>query len=341
MISKGTYRVSNPNNMIVDQYQRVHNYLRISLTDVCNLRCKYCMPQEDYPFMPKENLMQPSEIEQIAKVFVALGVDKIRLTGGEPMARADFKEILTGLSKLPVSLTITTNATLLDRYLDQMIEAGMKSINISLDTLNREKFIELTRRDRLDVVQKNIQLASDAGLKIKINVVLMKGTNEDEILDFIALTKDKPYEIRFIEFMPFEGNKWEYQIVLPKKELLEKVAAAYDIFPMKRDIHDTSEPYGIKGHQGSFAIISTMTAPFCAGCNRMRLTADGKMKNCLFSKGEVDLLTALRESGDVEGLIRKSIWNKAERLGGQMDSGAMSEIKTENLKNRSMISIGG
>lgn len=327
--------------MIVDQYQRVHNYLRISLTDVCNLRCKYCMPAEDYPFMPKENLMQAVEIAEIAKVFVSLGVDKIRLTGGEPMARADFKEILAGLSNLPVSLTITTNATLLDRYLDQMIEAGMKSINISLDTLNREKFIELTRRDRFDVVQKNIQLAADAGLKIKINVVLMKGTNEDEILDFIALTKDNPYEIRFIEFMPFEGNKWEHQIVLPKKELLEKVGVAYDIFPTKRDIHDTSEPYGIKGHQGSFAIISTMTAPFCAGCNRMRLTADGKMKNCLFSKGEVDLLTALRESGDVEGLIRKSIWNKAERLGGQMDSGAMSEIKTENLKNRSMISIGG
>ena len=327
--------------MIVDQYQRVHNYLRISLTDVCNLRCKYCMPSEDYPFMPKENLMQASEIEQIAKVFVGLGVDKIRLTGGEPMARADFKEILTGLSKLPVSLTITTNATLLDRYLDQMVAAGMKSINVSLDTLNSKKFIELTRRDRFDVVQKNIQLAANAGLKIKINVVLMKGTNEDEILDFIALTKDKPYEIRFIEFMPFEGNKWEHQIVLPKKELLEKVAAAYDIFPMKRDIHDTSEPYGIKGHKGSFAIISTMTAPFCTGCNRMRLTADGKMKNCLFSKGEVDLLTALRESGDVEGLIRKSIWSKAERLGGQMDSGPISEIKTDSLKNRSMISIGG
>ena len=327
--------------MIVDQYQRVHNYLRISLTDVCNLRCKYCMPLEDYPFMPKENLMQAAEIAQMAAVFVRLGVDKIRLTGGEPMARADFKEILTGLAKLPVSLTITTNATLLDRYLDQMIEAGMKSVNVSLDTLNREKYIELTRRDRFEVVQKNIQLAADAGLKIKINVVLMKGTNEDEILDFIALTKDKPYEIRFIEFMPFEGNKWEYQFVLSKKELLEKVGTTYEIFPLKREIHDTSEPYGIKSHLGSFAIISTMTAPFCAGCNRMRLTADGKMKNCLFSKGEVDLLTALRESGDVEGLIRKSIWNKAERLGGQMKSGSMSEIKTESLINRSMISIGG
>jgi len=327
--------------MIVDQYQRVHNYLRISLTDVCNLRCKYCMPLEDYPFMPKENLMQAAEIAQMAAVFVRLGVDKIRLTGGEPMARADFKEILTGLAKLPVSLTITTNATLLDRYLDQMIEAGMKSVNVSLDTLNREKYIELTRRDRFEVVQKNIQLAADAGLKIKINVVLMKGTNEDEILDFIALTKDKPYEIRFIEFMPFEGNKWEYQFVLSKKELLEKVGTTYEIFPLKREIHDTSEPYGIKSHLGSFAIISTMTAPFCAGCNRMRLTADGKMKNCLFSKGEVDLLTSLRETGDVEGLIRKSIWNKAERLGGQMKSGSMSEIKTESLINRSMISIGG
>jgi cyclic pyranopterin phosphate synthase len=299
------------------------------------------MPLEDYPFMPKENLMQAAEIAQMAAVFVRLGVDKIRLTGGEPMARADFKEILTGLAKLPVSLTITTNATLLDRYLDQMIEAGMKSVNVSLDTLNREKYIELTRRDRFEVVQKNIQLAADAGLKIKINVVLMKGTNEDEILDFIALTKDKPYEIRFIEFMPFEGNKWEYQFVLSKKELLEKVGTTYEIFPLKREIHDTSEPYGIKSHLGSFAIISTMTAPFCAGCNRMRLTADGKMKNCLFSKGEVDLLTSLRETGDVEGLIRKSIWNKAERLGGQMKSGSMSEIKTESLINRSMISIGG
>ncbi|MCH7414799.1 GTP 3',8-cyclase MoaA [Belliella sp. R4-6] len=327
--------------MIIDQFQRKHNYLRISLTDVCNLRCKYCMPNEDYPFMPKDNLMQASEIEQIAKVFVDLGVDKIRLTGGEPMARSDFDDILKRLSKLPISLTLTTNATLLHRYIPQIVTAGVKSINVSLDTLRADKFIKLTKRDKFDLVYKNISLALEAGLKVKLNIVVMKGTNDDEILDFIALTKDESIEVRFIEFMPFEGNKWEKDIVMSKKNLLEMVSSEYEIFPKEKELHDTSEPFGIKGHLGSFAIISTMTAPFCAGCNRMRLTADGKMKNCLFSKGEMDLLTALRSGQDIKSLIHKNVWQKAEKLGGQMKSNSLSEINIENLKNRSMISIGG
>ncbi|MET0466665.1 MAG: GTP 3',8-cyclase MoaA [Chitinophagaceae bacterium] len=327
--------------MIVDSYNRKHDYLRISLTDVCNLRCTYCMPDEHYAFMQSERLMQPKEIATIAATFVSMGVRRIRLTGGEPLARRDFHEILQRLSVLPVTITLTTNGTLLHRHLDQLINAGVTSLNISLDTLSQDKFRLLTRRDQFTQIMRNILTAAEKGLQVKLNVVVMKGVNEEEILDFIAWTKHSPIDVRFIEFMPFDGNKWSGEQVVSEKEILELISSKYSFQAVHRPLQSTSNPYIIPGHAGSFAIISTMSSPFCAGCNRMRLTADGRMKNCLFSKGETDLLSALREGRELKPLIEQNVFGKAEKLGGQFEENFFRELNGEDLINRSMISIGG
>lgn len=326
--------------MIEDSYHRTHNYLRISLTDVCNLRCFYCMPEESYDFTPLKHLMQADEMEEIAKVFVRLGVDKIRLTGGEPMARKDFGNILARLSKLPVALSLTTNATLLHHYLDDLKEAHVAGLNISLDTLSPDKFKFLTRRDKFAITRANIQLAIAHGFKVKINMVVMRDVNEGELLDFVRWTAEEDIEVRFIEFMPFTGNRWTSNQVFSWKEMLALIESDYQVVPLRGSSHDTAKHYKVPGFKGSFAVISTMSAPFCAGCNRMRITADGKMKNCLFSKSESDLLAALRNGEPLEELIRENIGLKAEKLGGQF-SQDFTSLKQEKIENRSMIRIGG
>ncbi|HWV71647.1 MAG TPA: GTP 3',8-cyclase MoaA [Pseudosphingobacterium sp.] len=326
--------------MIEDSHHRKHDYLRISLTDVCNLRCFYCMPEESYDFTPMKHLMQPEEIEKIAKTFVDLGVTKIRLTGGEPMARKDFGDILLRLAKLPVSLHLTTNATLLDHYINILKSAKIQTINISLDTLSSEKFQFLTRRDKFELTMQNIRLAMDSGFNVKLNMVVMRAFNDNEILDFIEWTRNESIEVRFIEFMPFAGNRWTSNQVFSLKEMLTLIETRYQVFPLEGLPNDTAKKYKIEGHKGSFAFISTMSAPFCAGCNRMRLTADGKMKNCLFSKDESNLLKALRNGESIEQLIVKNILGKAESLGGQFNTD-FSDLKNEDIENRSMISIGG
>jgi GTP 3',8-cyclase len=326
--------------MIIDKYNRVHNYLRISLTDNCNLRCFYCMPEEDYAFTPTSRLMQADEIEALAKIFVANGVNKIRLTGGEPLVRKDAAAIILALSKLPVSLTLTTNATRLHEFADTLAAAGVQSLNISLDTLQADKFLLLTRRNQFDLVKNNIDLMIRRGFHVKVNAVVMKGLNDNEINDFIAWTKDTPVHVRFIEFMPFSGNRWTSNKVFTLHEIIEVVKTKYEVVPLENDVHDTAKTFSIAGHAGTFAVISTMTSPFCSGCNRMRLTADGKMKNCLFSKEETDLLTAFRKGEDVLPLILQSIGKKAKELGGQFTTD-FEHIHAEDINNRSMITIGG
>ncbi len=326
--------------MLIDSFDRVHNYLRISLTDNCNLRCFYCMPEEDYEFTPHSRLMQPEEIESLAKLFVENGVNKIRLTGGEPLVRKDAANIILRLAKLPVKLTLTTNATRLHDFVDVLEEAKVSSLNISLDTLDPDKFNIITRRDSFKKVMDNINLMIARNFHVKVNVVVMKGMNDHEINDFVAWTKEVPVHVRFIEFMPFEGNRWTSNQVFTWKEMLDEINKKYSPVALQGDIHDTAKKYSIEGHKGTFAIISTMSSPFCAGCNRMRLTADGKMKNCLFSQEETDLLTALRKGVDVLPLIKESIASKAKELGGQFTKD-FEKIHTEDLHNRSMISIGG
>jgi cyclic pyranopterin phosphate synthase len=326
--------------MIQDTFGRVHDYLRISLTDNCNLRCFYCMPEEKYAFAPAAKLMQVHEIETLAKLFVAQGVKKIRLTGGEPLVRKDAPKIIEALGKLDVELAITTNGIRLHEMLPELLAANIKAINISLDTLQPDKFLKITRRDLFHRVRSNIELLLHHDIRVKINVVVMKDLNENEILDFIALTKHNNIEIRFIEFMPFSGNKWTSNQVFTLHEVLTEVATKYDALPVAPEANDTSKRYMIPGHVGSFAVISTMSSPFCDTCNRMRLTADGKLKNCLFSTTETDLLGALRNGEEVLPLLHASIQSKAKALGGQF-SGVFENIDTATLQNRSMITIGG
>ena len=326
--------------MLIDSFDRIHNYLRISLTDNCNLRCFYCMPKEDYEFTPHSRLMQPEEIEALAKIFVENGVNKIRLTGGEPLVRKDAADIILRLAKLPVKLTLTTNATRLHDFVNVLKEAKVSSLNISLDTLEPDKFNIITRRDSFKLVMDNINLMINEDFHVKVNVVVMKGMNDHEINDFVAWTKDVPVHVRFIEFMPFEGNRWTSNQVFTWKEMMDEISRKYTPVALQGDIHDTAKKYSIEGHKGTFAVISTMSSPFCAGCNRMRLTADGKMKNCLFSQKETDLLTAFRKGEDVLPLIKESIASKAKELGGQFTKD-FEKIQTEDLHNRSMISIGG
>lgn len=326
--------------MIIDSFNRAHNYLRISLTDNCNLRCFYCMPEEEYEFSAAAKLMQVDEIETIAQIFVEQGVNKIRLTGGEPLVRKDADKIILALSKLPVSLTLTTNGTRLHQFVDVLKQANVQSLNISLDTLQADKFLLLTRRNQFKEVFDNIELMLRHNFNVKINVVVMNGLNDVEINDFIEWTKDTPVHVRFIEFMPFSGNRWTSNKVFTLQQILEVVETKYTVTRLKDDKHDTAKKYMVPGHAGTFAIISTMSAPFCEGCNRMRLTADGKMKNCLFSKEETDLLTALRKGENILPLIQQSIGSKAKELGGQFTTD-FEHLHPEDIHNRSMITIGG
>ncbi len=326
--------------LLNDSFGRFHNYLRISLTDNCNLRCFYCMPDEEYSFTPASQLMQVDEIYQLAAQFVELGVTKIRLTGGEPLVRKDAAAIITKLSKLPVELTITTNGTRIPAFLPVLQEAGIRSINISLDTLNAERFQQITRRDQFNQVMDSIQLLLQQHFHVKVNVVVMKGLNEQEIPDFVEWTKTSPIHIRFIEFMPFSGNQWSSNQVVTWQEILTRVGALYDIVPIQGAPNDTAKKYQIPGHAGSFAVISTMSNNFCSTCNRIRLTADGKLKNCLFSTSETDLLGPMRQGQDILPLISQTILNKHRELGGQFSSD-FEHIDTAHLVNRSMITIGG
>lgn len=265
---------------------------------------------------------------------------KIRLTGGEPLVRKDANKIIEALGRLNIELAITTNGIRVHELLKELLQANIKSINISLDTLQRSKFLEITRRDFYHRVRSNIELLLQHNIRVKINVVVMKGLNNDEILDFLALTQFNDIEVRFIEFMPFSGNKWTSNQVFTLEDILTEVATKYIVYPVAPFPNDTSKRYTIPGHVGSFAVISTMSAPFCDTCNRMRLTADGKLKNCLFSRGETDLLGPLRNGEDILPLITGTIMAKEKAMGGQF-SGVFKDINTDDLENRSMITIGG
>ncbi|MBD0832739.1 GTP 3',8-cyclase MoaA [Aestuariibaculum sediminum] len=330
-------------NILQDQFGREHSYLRISLIERCNLRCSYCMPEEGVQLSPKSHLMTYEEIYAIANIFVKHGVTKIRLTGGEPLVRKDFPVILNKLASLPVELSLTTNAVLIDKFIDVLKENGVKSLNISLDSLNRDKFKEITRRDQFDKVYRNILLLIKNGFKVKINVVLMKGFNENEVIDFIHFTKDLPVVVRFIEFMPFDGNRWDISKMVSYQDILNLVNDTFkkdQIIRLTDAPNDTSKNYKIEGYKGQFAVISSITNPFCDSCNRLRLTANGQIKNCLFSTSESDILGALRAGYSIEPVIEKAVKSKLKMRGGMNTLNKLQNPERHN-NNRSMITIGG
>lgn len=326
--------------MLKDTHNRVHDYLRISLTDSCNFRCQYCMPEENIQCLPNRHLMQVDEILEIASTFVELGVKKIRLTGGEPMVRKEFREILQQLSKLPVEISLTTNAVLVHHYVEDLKRAGVRSLNVSLDTLQADTFKKITKRDQFQRVWDNILLLLKEGFRVKINVVAIEGIIEKEILDFVAITRDLPLHVRMIEFMPFDGNHWNSKKVVTAGQMLAWVGREYDMVKLKDEPHATSKKYKAIGHQGTFAFITTMSEHFCGDCNRMRLTADGKMKNCLFGSEEMDILGALRSGVKITPLIKTSVERKHAVMGGQFKE-SFRDAEASELVNRSMIKIGG
>jgi len=335
--------MDNTPKHIIDNFGRVHDYLRISLTERCNLRCFYCMPEEGIELRDKSEFMTSEEVLFIAKKYVELGVKKIRLTGGEPLIKKNTEELIRELGKLPVELSITTNAILVDQFIDVFKEAGIKAINVSLDSLKIDTINNISRRKYGNRILLNINLLIDNGFKVKVNVVVMKGVNDDEIIDFIEWTKNKFITVRFIEFMPFGGNKWSWDKKITQQQMLTKINSFYikeNVVAITPKPNDTAVNFYIKDYKGSFGIISTLTNPFCKTCNRIRLTADGKIKNCLFSNDETDLLSSLRKGDDIIPLMLSSIQHKKKERAGIT---SFNDTKSEKifLKNRSMITIGG
>uniref|UniRef100_A0A2K6L8Z6 Molybdenum cofactor biosynthesis protein 1 n=1 Tax=Rhinopithecus bieti TaxID=61621 RepID=A0A2K6L8Z6_RHIBE len=293
---------------LTDSFGRQHSYLRISLTEKCNLRCQYCMPEEGVPLTPKVNLLTTEEILTVARLFVKEGIDKIRLTGGEPLIRPDVVDIVAQLQRLEGLRTIgvTTNGINLARLLPQLQKAGLSAINISLDTLVPAKFEFIVRRKGFHKVMEGIHKAIELGYNpVKVNCVVMRGLNEDELLDFAALTKGLPLDVRFIEYMPFDGNKWNFKKMVSYKEMLDTIRQQWpELEKLPEEESSTAKAFKIPGFQGQISFITSMSEHFCGTCNRLRITADGNLKVCLFGNSEVSLRDHLRAGASEQELLR-------------------------------------
>nr|XP_045365314.1 molybdenum cofactor biosynthesis protein 1 isoform X5 [Camelus bactrianus] len=345
---------------LTDSFGRRHSYLRISLTEKCNLRCQYCMPEEGVPLTPKADLLTTEEILTLARLFVKEGVDKIRLTGGEPLIRPDVVNIVahllasartSSLIPLPVvspaqlrqleglrTIGITTNGINLARLLPQLQKAGLSAINISLDTLVPAKFEFIVRRKGFHKVMEGIHKAIELGYSpVKVNCVVMRGLNEDELLDFVALTKGLPLDVRFIEYMPFDGNKWNFKKMVSYKEMLDTLRQRWpELEKLPEEESSTAKAFKIPGFQGQVSFITSMSEHFCGTCNRLRITADGNLKVCLFGNSEVSLRDHLRAGASEEELL--SIIGAAVGRKKRQHAGMFN---ISQMKNRPMILIGG
>ena len=331
---------ANSPKILTDSFGRYHDYLRISLTERCNLRCRYCMPEEGVTLSPGTNILTAEEIVYLSKLFVSQGVRKIRLTGGEPLVRKELIQIVTEMSRIESleSIGLTTNGITLGRKLPALREAGLDTLNISLDTLVEAKFEFISRRRGHARVLENIYKALDMGFdRVKVNVVVMKNVNDDELQDFVALTKEKNLEIRFIEFMPFDGNAWSRDKLVPYTAMLEQLRKCYPSLTKVPDpANSTSKAYQVEGYKGQFGFITSMSEHFCHSCNRLRITADGNLKVCLFGANEVSLRDLIRRGASEEELmevIGMAVKRKKRQHAG-MDIIAAT-------KNRPMILIGG
>ncbi len=304
--------------MAIDQFGRNIHYLRISLTDHCNLRCIYCMP-EDQTFRPNPELMQDDEILLLTRLFANLGFDKIRLTGGEPTVRNHIVEIVRGIASTEGirSVSMTTNGVLLKKLAQPLVEAGLKRVNVSIDTLDADKFQRLTRWGKLEDVWEGILAAEKAGLRpIKLNAVVVKGYNEPDVVDLARLTVDHPWQMRFIEMMPFGGvTDVQTGQVITAAQIQTRIEEALGPLEVANDgqLDGEARVFHVPGAQGDIGFISSVTNPFCEWCTRARLTADGRLRLCLLRENEVDLLTPLRSGASLEDLRRlilDGIWSK-------------------------------
>ncbi|XP_011494275.1 PREDICTED: molybdenum cofactor biosynthesis protein 1 isoform X1 [Ceratosolen solmsi marchali] len=308
-------------SILTDSFGRCHTYLRISLTERCNLRCTYCMPANGVTLTKKENILSTDEIIKLADLFIKEGITKIRLTGGEPTVRKDIIDIVAQLKSLKglETLAMTTNGIALTRKLPALQKAGLDLLNISLDTLNHKRFEKFTLRRGWDNVMASIDLAIQLGYSpVKINTVVMKNFNDDELLDFVELTKHKNIDVRFIEYMPFSGNEWNTKKMISFSEMKQIIRKKFPEFQkLPNKLNDTSKAYRIPGFVGQVGFITSMSEQFCDSCNRLRITADGSLKVCLFEgKGEISLRDALRSGASTEEmrtLIHRAIFKKKKQ----------------------------
>ncbi|KAM7193596.1 hypothetical protein V8F33_007689 [Rhypophila sp. PSN 637] len=369
-------------DFLTDNFHRQHDYLRISVTERCNLRCLYCMPEEGVPLSPTREQLTTPEIVMLSSLFVSQGVTKIRLTGGEPTVRRDIVPLMQQIGALRPhglrEICLTTNGLSLHRKLDAMVEAGLTGINLSLDTLDPWQFQLMTRRAGFSAVQKSIDRIFElnrngAGIKFKINCVVMRGLNDREILPFVELTREKDVEVRFIEYMPFGGNKWTQGKMFSYQEMLDRIRTEHpDFHRIEGHKNDTSKTFQVPGFVGKVGFITSMTHNFCGTCNRLRITSDGNLKVCLFGNAEVSLRDIIRRVNNGEPIDEEAfmsmkqaalakLQHRPDDLAGHMIAPNNSEellevigmaVKRkkekhadlgdlEHMKNRPMILIGG
>ncbi|MDQ2622682.1 MAG: GTP 3',8-cyclase MoaA [Actinomycetota bacterium] len=313
---------------LVDGFGRVHRDLRISLTDKCSLRCTYCMPEEGVPWLSRNSMLTPDEIVRIVEVAASAGVGTVRLTGGEPLINPDLIEIVRRISAIrgpsgPVEVAMTTNGIRLPQFMAQLEEARLARLNVSIDTLDRDRFLELTRRDRLDEVLAGIESARESSLRpLKLNAVVMRGVNEDEVVDLVEFALANDAQMRFIEHMPLDiGHTWDRGEMVSREEILERLSGRFDLEPQPGRNGAPAELFTIDGGPSTVGVIASVTAPFCASCDRLRLTADGQLRNCLFAREELDLKPALRGGAadeEILELLRAGVASK--RAGHGIDS---------------------
>ena len=294
--------------MLKDTFNRTIDYIRISITDRCNLRCVYCMPSGGVKFLEHRDILQYEEIARILRVAVHTGMRKVRITGGEPLVRrniTDLIKMIKGIEGIH-QLSMTTNGILLERYAEPLAEAGLDRVNVSLDSLKPDRFREITRGGVLDAVLRGIEAAEKAGLTpIKINMVPMRGVNDDEIEEFAKMTLTSPYQVRFIEFMPFvTEDMWNREKFISTEEIQSRVEQVGTLLPAKMKRSGPARYFTFEGAAGVIGFISPISNHFCKECNRLRLTADGKLRPCLFSETEIDLKPALRNNGSDEEIRR-------------------------------------
>jgi cyclic pyranopterin phosphate synthase len=301
-----------------DGHGRVIGDLRVSVTDRCNFRCQYCMPAEGLPWLEREEILRFEELVRLVGLFAAMGVGDVRLTGGEPLVRRDFPRLAAMLAAVPAvkDLSVTTNGFLLERDAEKLVRAGINRFNVSVDSLQRDRFYEITRRDALPRVLRGLDVLASfpEAHPVKVNAVAIRGFTEAEVIPFAELARTSPYEIRFIEFMPLDADHaWTFDQVLTGDEIRAAIEQVYPLEPEPREPHATARTYRFADGQGKIGFINPVSEPFCADCNRVRLTADGRLRTCLFSLNETDLRAPMRagaDDGEIERIIRGAVWRK-------------------------------
>jgi GTP 3',8-cyclase len=303
---------------LMDGHGRPIGDVRISVTDRCNFRCTYCMPAEGLPWLQRDALLTYEEIARLVRILSEMGVHDVRLTGGEPLVRKELWRLVEALAAIPGvhDLSLTTNGYLLEAQVGDLVAAGLRRVNVSLDALAADRFFQLTRRDALDRVLTGLKAAQAYPelRPIKVNAVALRGFTEDEVLRFAEFARTEPYEVRFIEFMPLDADhEWDMDKVLPGAEIKAIIETEYELVPLGRERHGTARRYRFADGKGEIGFISPVTEPFCGDCNRIRLTAEGMLRTCLFSMNETDLRAPLRDGAsdaEVEEIVRDAVWRK-------------------------------